>query len=70
MCEHVGLLLEQCLGQPVAAASDIYSLGCLLRELLTGDQPFFETESMPLRAHHLQSPPPSVRARKRRLCGG
>jgi serine/threonine protein kinase len=55
---------EQCLGQPVAAASDIYSLGCLLCELLTGDQPFFETESMPLRAHHLQSSPPSVRARR------
>ncbi|MGH3248171.1 MAG: protein kinase domain-containing protein [Trebonia sp.] len=55
---------EQCLGQPVAAASDIYSLGCLLCQLLTGDQPFFGTESMPLRAHHLQTPPPSVRARR------
>jgi hypothetical protein len=55
---------EQCLGQPVAAASDIYSLGCLLCELLTGDQPFFGTESMPLRAHHLQTPPPSVRGRR------
>jgi hypothetical protein len=55
---------EQCLGQPVAAASDIYSLGCLLCELLTGDQPFFATESMPLRAHHLQTAPPSVRSRR------
>ena len=55
---------EQCLGQPVAAASDVYSLGCLLCELLTGDQPFFETASMPLRAHHLQTAPPSVRARR------
>jgi serine/threonine protein kinase len=55
---------EQCLGQPVAAASDIYSLGCLLCELLTGDQPFFGSESMPLRAHHLQTPPPSVRTRR------
>jgi serine/threonine protein kinase len=55
---------EQCLGQPVAAASDVYSLGCLLCELLTGDQPFFETESMPVRAHHLQTAPPSVRARR------
>jgi serine/threonine protein kinase len=55
---------EQCLGQSVAAASDIYSLGCLLCELLTGDQPFFETESMPLRAHHLQTAPPSARSRR------
>jgi len=55
---------EQCLGQPVAAASDIYSLGCLLCELLTGDQPFFGSESMPLRAHHLQTPPPPVRGRR------
>jgi len=55
---------EQCLGQPVAAASDVYSLGCLLCELLTGDQPFFETDFMPLRAHHLQTPPPRVRERR------
>ena len=55
---------EQCLGQPVAAASDVYSLGCLLCELLTGDQPFFGSESVPLRAHHLQTLPPSVRARR------
>jgi serine/threonine protein kinase len=55
---------EQCLGRPVAAASDVYSLGCLLCELLTGDQPFFATESMPLRAHHLQTAPPSVRSRR------
>jgi serine/threonine protein kinase len=55
---------EQCLGQPVTAASDVYSLGCLLCELLTGDQPFFATEFMPLRAHHLQTPPPSLRAQR------
>jgi Protein kinase domain len=55
---------EQCLGQPVAAASDVYSLGCLLCELLTGDQPFFGTEFMPVRAHHLQTAPPSLRARR------
>ena len=34
---------EQCLGQVVTAASDIYSLGCLLLELLTGDAPFLAT---------------------------
>lgn len=56
---------EQCLGQVVTPASDTYSLGCLLCELLTGDVPFHGTTNTPLRAHHLQSPVPSVRARRR-----
>lgn len=55
---------EQCLGQAVTSASDIYSLGCLLCELLTGDVPFHGTTDMPLRARHLQSPAPSVQARR------
>jgi len=55
---------EQCLGQPVTSASYVYSLGCLLCELLTGDAPFLASDSMPLRAHHLQTAPPSVRSRR------
>jgi len=55
---------EQCLGQAVTSASDIYSLGCLLHELLTGDVPFHGTADVPLRARHLQSPAPSVLAKR------
>ena len=55
---------EQCLGQVVTSASDIYSLGCLLLELLTGDAPFLATAGTPLRSHHLTTPAPSARARR------
>jgi serine/threonine protein kinase len=55
---------EQCLGQAVTFASDIYSLGCLLLELLTGDAPFFATADTPLRSHHLNTPAPSARSRR------
>jgi serine/threonine protein kinase len=51
---------EQCLGHPVTSASDIYSLGCLLFELLTGDTPFRGSADVPLRNHHLHSPAPTV----------
>jgi len=51
---------EQYLGKLVTSASDIYSLGCVLFEMLTGDVPFRGTGDA-LRVRHLQSPPPSAR---------
>ena len=50
---------EQCLGQPVDGRSDIYSLGCVVYECITGGSPF-KGESV-LETLHKQmneSPPP------------
>lgn len=52
---------EQHLGRMVNAASDIYSLGCLLHQMLTGDAPFQANANVSLREHHLKTTPRSVR---------
>jgi serine/threonine protein kinase len=53
---------EQWAGQLVTPASDLYSLGCLLFELLTGDVPFHGTTRLPLRVAHQETAAPSVRS--------
>ena len=49
---------EQVLGQPVDARADIYALGCLLFEALTGEPPFAGT-SGPRALAHLDAPRPT-----------
>ena len=50
---------EQARGEPVDARSDLYSTGCLLFELLTG-QPLFSAESMVAVAYkHIAEQPPA-----------
>ncbi|MEV6924537.1 serine/threonine-protein kinase [Dactylosporangium sp. NPDC051485] len=52
---------EQVLGNPVGPSSDVYALGCVLHEMLTGRVPFVETTSRSHRDHHVNTPAASMR---------
>ncbi len=52
---------EQCRSLSVGPAADLYSLGCILTEMLQGKPPFDATSSAELMAQHMFQPPPPLR---------
>jgi len=49
---------EQIRGEPMDARSDLYSLGVVFYELLTGNTPFRGRSAMETLAKHISEPPP------------
>ena len=51
---------EQCLGEAVSQQSDIYSIGCMIFEALSGKPPFEAANAVALAMKHQSKKPPSL----------
>src|SRR5881392_2314981 len=56
---------EQARGQPVDEQTDVYSLGCVLYELLTGEVPYDGDNFVSVAMRHVNDPVPHVAERRR-----
>jgi serine/threonine-protein kinase PpkA len=51
---------EQCMGSPVDARADLYSLGCILYEMLTGSKIYDSANSADVITMHVKAPIPKL----------
>jgi serine/threonine protein kinase len=51
---------EQALGRPITARTDLYAVGVILFEMLTGRLPFFDLDPLKLMALHVKSKVPRI----------
>jgi serine/threonine-protein kinase len=51
---------EQCVGAPVDARTDLYALGLILYEMLTGESPFAENDPLKIIRHQISTPTPPM----------
>ncbi|WP_126579101.1 serine/threonine protein kinase [Tengunoibacter tsumagoiensis] len=58
---------EQVIGEEVDTRADLYSLGVILYQMVTGTTPFQGETPMQIAAQHLQIPPPSPQMMRRDL---
>ena len=58
---------EQVMGGEIDARADLYSLGVILYQMVTGTVPFKANMPMQVAMQHMQAPPPSPRALRREL---
>ena len=61
---------EQAAGRPATEASDLYGVGVVLYELLTGRLPFAGDNALAVARQHIDSPPPAPRTLRPGMSAG